>query len=67
MCALAGALVGRDHDGRRIWHRALAAVDVDEDTAAELETVARRAARRVRGGACPGAVERTCGCPAGVR
>jgi len=44
--ALAGALVARDHDERRIWHRALAAVDVDEDTAAELETVARWAARR---------------------
>jgi DNA-binding CsgD family transcriptional regulator len=54
--ALAGALAGDAE--RRVWHRAAAAAGPDDEIAAELDEVARRAARRGGFDAACAALER---------
>ena len=56
--ALAQALERAGHPDRRAWHRAAAAVGVDEETAAELEHSAARATARSGYAAASTALER---------
>lgn len=51
--ALAEVLVGRGEEARRVWHRAHAAVGLDESVARDLESSAAQA--RTRGGAAAAA------------